>query len=46
MRSHSREMAFARELPMHSEFAVPGSALIAEDDPANRVLFARGPSVP
>jgi hypothetical protein len=39
-------MAFARELPILSEFAVAASVLIAEDDPANRVVLTRGSSVP
>jgi hypothetical protein len=39
-------MAFARELPIHGEFAVAPSVLVVEDDPANRVLLTRGSSVP
>ena len=44
LRSHSRQMAFARELPILSEFAVTASVLVVEDDPANRVLVTRGSS--
>jgi len=39
-------MAFARELPTLSEFAVAGSVLVVGDDPANRVVLTRGSSVP
>ena len=46
MRSDSREMAFARELPIPSEFAVAASVLPVEDDPAGRVALTRGWSVP
>ena len=46
MRSHSREMAFARVLPIPGEFAVVASVLAVEDDPANRVLPMRGSNVP
>ena len=34
-------MAFDRELPIHSAFAVAASVLVVEDDPANRVLLTR-----
>ena len=40
MRSDSGEMAFARELPVLSEFAVAALVLV-EDDRANRVLPMR-----
>jgi hypothetical protein len=46
LRSDSHKMAFARELPIHGEFAVAPSVLVVEDDPANRVLLTRGSSVP
>jgi hypothetical protein len=39
-------MAFARELPILSEFAVAASVLLVEDDPANRVLPTRAAIVP
>ena len=44
--SHSRKMAFARELPTLSEFAVAGSVLVVGDDPANRVVLTRGSGAP
>jgi CheY-like chemotaxis protein len=39
-------MAFARELPNSSGLSVAASVLVVEDDPANRVVLARGSSVP
>lgn len=41
-------MAFARELPILSEFAVAASVLVVvvADDPANRGLVTRGSAGP
>jgi hypothetical protein len=46
VRSDSPKMAFARELPIPSAFAVAASVLVEEDDPATRGLRARGSCVP